>query len=194
MHWRNNFLWVLTCHNLFKCLRVLRQFLIPPGLFAPKNPFHTTLSTTSAASLLVILGILSASDPSVWSCPTRGNLELLGQSVFSYDSLLNKLQMCEKQKGSFIFQGALFPLLSIWCEKKENLPTHGFFLFSWAPLRHSLDINKEWGEGKLMDLGNTNRPESDYSHLDLMVQLWYIPVENHNIWLDFHWNIHSFRD
>lgn len=78
------------------------------------------LTATLAAGLLVIPGILSASDTTGCSCPTRGDLELLGQSVFSYDSLLNKLQMCEKQKSSFIFQGAFFPLLSIWHEEKEE--------------------------------------------------------------------------
>lgn len=71
------------------------------------------LATTLAADLLVIPGILSASDTTGYSCPTRGNLELLGQSVFSYDSLLNKLQMCKKQKGSFIFQDAFFPPLNL---------------------------------------------------------------------------------
>lgn len=141
MHWRNTFLWVLTCHNLFKWLRILRQFLSPSGLFAAKNPLHTVLASTSAASLLVILGILSASDTSVWSCPTRGNLELLGQSVFSYDSLLNKLQMCEKQKGSFIFQDAFFPFSQSGVKKKKDFTNTWIFLFSWAPLKQSLDKN-----------------------------------------------------
>lgn len=67
----------------------------------------------------MIPGIVSTSDITGYSCSTRGNLELLGQSVFSYDSLLNKLQMCEEQKSSFIFQDAS-PLLLIWHEEKEE--------------------------------------------------------------------------
>lgn len=89
-------------------------------MFAPNNTLRTTLATPVAASLLVIPGILSASDTMGCSCCTRGNLKLFGQSVFSYDSLLNKLQMCKKQKGSFIFQDAFFPLLLIWHEEKEK--------------------------------------------------------------------------
>lgn len=77
------------------------------------------LATALAASLLMIPGIMSASDIMGYSCSTKGNPELLGQSVLSCDILLNKLQMCEKQKGSFIFQDA-FPLLSIWHEEKRR--------------------------------------------------------------------------
>lgn len=150
MHWRNTFLWVLTCHNLFKWLRILRQFLSPPGLFAPKNPLYTVLAATSAASLLVILGILSASDISAWSCPTRGNLELLGQSVFSYDSLLNKLQMCEKQKGSFIFQDAFFPFSQSGVKKKKkNFTNTWIFLFAFlSPFKAELGEEQGLRRGK----------------------------------------------
>lgn len=47
MHWRNNFLWVLTRHNLFNDLEYLGSFSVL------QNPLHTILATTSAASLLV---------------------------------------------------------------------------------------------------------------------------------------------
>lgn len=122
MHWRNIFLWVLTCHNLFKWLRLLRQFLSPPRVFAANNTLHTMLATTVAASLLVIPATLWVLDTIGYSWFTRGNLKLLGQSVFSYDGLLNKLQMCKKQKGSFIFLGCFFflPLNLAWRKREEK--------------------------------------------------------------------------
>lgn len=166
MHWRNNFLWVLTCHNLFKWLRILGSFSVlqdclhqrthfTPYWLLPLLPVHWWFL---APCQPLTLQSDHALPEETWNCLVRVSSVMI-VSLIIY-------RCVRKRKALSYFWMLFFPFSQSGVKKKKN------FTNTWAPLRHSLDKNKERGEGKLMDLGNTNCLESDYSQLGWMVQLW----------------------
>lgn len=164
MHWRNNFLWVLTRHNLFNDLEFLGSFSVLQDYLHQRTLF-------TPYWLLPLLQVcwwfLASCQPltlqSDHALPEETWIFLVRMSSVMIVSLIS--YRCVRNRKALSYFRMFFSLLSIWYEdKEEELCTHmDFFFFSWAPLRHSLDKNKGWGEGELMDLGNMNCPESDSS-------------------------------